>query len=143
MEGFAFTHPHRVAIADINYGGHASNAAALHYFQEARIAYLDTAGGFSERDIGDGCGIILVEARVRYHAELFHGDEIAIGVRAASFGRTSFLLEYQAERAGEVALSGETTLVAFDYGKRRPHRVPTVLRDALTRLDGPSRGAGS
>ena len=59
MEGFKFTIPYRVRIADVNYGNHVANSAVLNFFQDARIAYLDNLGGYSELDLGGGCGIIL------------------------------------------------------------------------------------
>jgi acyl-CoA thioesterase FadM len=136
MEGFRFTCPYRVGIAEINYGGHVANPAVLTYFQEARIAYLAALGPFTELDIGDGCGLILIEARVRYRAEMFHGDALALGVRTEGFGRTSFRLGYRIEGDRGVTAEGETALAAFDYGARRPRRVPQALRDAAARFEG-------
>jgi hypothetical protein len=80
MNDYRFTIPYTVRVADVNYGGHVSNAAVLNFFQDARIAYLAHLGPFSELDIGGGCGIILPEAHVRYLAEMFLGDELRIGV---------------------------------------------------------------
>ena len=136
MDGFRFTCPHRVGIADINYGGHVSNAAVLTYFQEARIAYLAALGEFSELDIGDGYGLVLAEARVRYRAEMFHREALELGVTTEVLGRTSFRLGYRIEGPGGVTAEGETTLVAFDYTRRRPRRLPEPLRQAITRFEG-------
>ena len=44
MEGYRFTIPYIVRVADVNYGGHVSNAAVLSFFQDARIAYLGHLG---------------------------------------------------------------------------------------------------
>ena len=131
MEGFRFTLPYQVRIADVNYGGHVANSAVLDFFQEARIAYLDNLGGFSELDIGGGCGIILPEAHVRYRAEMFHGDQLLIGVRVRDLSRSSFTMEYRIERDGEVTAEGETALVCFDYGMRKPRRLDAVFREKL------------
>lgn len=79
MDGFRFTIPYDVRVADVNYGAHVSNAAVLSFFQDARIAYLKQFS-LSELDIG-GCGIILPEAHVNYRAEMFLGDLLRIGVR--------------------------------------------------------------
>ena len=76
MEGFKFTIPYKVRVVDVNYGGHVANSAVLNFFQDARIAYLQNLGGYSELDIGGQCGIILPEARVRYLAEMFLNDEL-------------------------------------------------------------------
>lgn len=132
MEGYRFTLPYQVRIADINYGGHVSNAAVLHYFQDARIAYLKALGPFSELDLGEGCGVILPEARIRYLAEMFLGDQLEIGVRISELGNSSCRMEYRIERQGQGTAEGWTALVGFDYGLRKPRRLPQALRDAIT-----------
>jgi acyl-CoA thioester hydrolase len=126
MEEFRFNIPYTVRISDINYGGHVSNAAVLSYFQDARIAYLQQLGSFSEMDIG-GCGIILPEANVRYRAEMFLGDQLEIGVRIDELRR----LSYRIERNGEVTAEGTTGLVAFDYSQRKVQRLPEAFCRAV------------
>jgi len=135
MEGFSFSIPYTVRIADINYGGHVSNAAVLSFFQDARIAYLQRLG-YSELDIGKGCGIILPEARVRYLAEMFLGDELEIGVRISDLRGSSFDMEYRIERNGAATTEGTTTLVGFDYQRRKPARLSGEFREAVTALEG-------
>lgn len=131
MEGFKFTIPYRVRIADVNYGNHVANSAVLNFFQDARIAYLDNLGGYSELDLGGGCGIILPEAHVRYRAEMFYNDALQIGVRVRGVSRSSFKMEYRIERDGEVTAEGETALVCFDYQKRKPRRLDEKFREKV------------
>ena len=123
MDNFRFTIPYTVRVADVNYGGHVANSAVLNFFQDARIAYLKRLGGYSEMSIGGGCGIILPEAHVRYLSEMFMGDELIIGVKVIEIGRTSFRMAYRIERDGSATAEGETTLVCFDYGARKPRRL--------------------
>ncbi|OQY20013.1 MAG: hypothetical protein B6I36_02455 [Desulfobacteraceae bacterium 4572_35.1] len=134
MDGFNFTVSYRVSISDINYGNHVANSAVLNFFQEARIQYLANLGGFSELDIG-GCGIILPEAKVKYQAEMFHSDELNIGVRIVALGRSSISMEYRIERNLEVTASGKTALIAFDYTKRKPRRLPNDFRQAVQQFE--------
>jgi len=135
---FRFAIPYRVRIADINYGGHVSNAAVLSFFQDARIAYLKQFG-FSELDIG-GCGIILPEAHVRYLAEMFLGDELVIGVRVSELRNSAFVMEYGIERDGTPTARGTTSLVAYDYQIRKPCRLPAQFRDAIMSFEGLIKG---
>jgi len=128
MEGFKFTMPYRVRIADVNYGGHVANSAVLNFFQEARIAYLQNLGGYSELNIGHGRGVILPEAHVCYRAEMYHNDHLEIGVRVKSLSRSSFAMEYRIERDGDVTAEGETALVCFDYSVRKPRRLDALFR---------------
>jgi len=131
MEGFNFTIPYVVRVADVNYGGHVANSAVLNFFQDARIAYLKSLGGYSELDIGNECGIILPEAHVRYLAEMFLCDELKIGVRVTNVGRSSFTMIYRIERDGVATAEGETVLVCFDYLKRKPRRIDIGFREKL------------
>ena len=136
MTGYRFTIPYAVRVADVNYGGHVSNAAVLNFFQDARIAYLGHLGPFSELDIGGGCGIILPEAHVRYLAEMFLGDELRIGVRVTEVRNSAFVVAYRIERQGVATAEGTTHLVAFDYQARKPRRLPSAFREAVSAFEG-------
>lgn len=135
MQDYPFTIPYTVRVADVNYGGHVSNAAVLSFFQDARIAYLGHLGPFSELDLG-GCGIILPEAHVRYLAEMFLGDELRIGVRVTEVRNSAFVMAYRIERQGVATAEGTTQLVAFDYAARKPRRLPAAFRAALLAFEG-------
>jgi YbgC/YbaW family acyl-CoA thioester hydrolase len=136
MDGYRFSLPYSARVADINYGGHVSNAAVLNYFQDARIAYLAGLGPFSEFDIGEGCGIIVAEVRVRYLAEMFLGDALEIGVRVEELRNRSFTLGYRIEREGKATAEGTTSQVCFDYRERRPQALSPAFRQAVARLEG-------
>ena len=130
MENVFFSFSYRVGIGDINYGGHVSNAAVLTMFQDARMAFLAELGPFSEIEVG-GCGLIMPEAHLYYRQEMFHGDQLQIGVVVAALKRSAFTLAYQIERDGEVTAEGTTVLVCFDYQQRKPCRMPPLFRTAL------------
>jgi acyl-CoA thioester hydrolase len=135
MNDFRFTIPYRVRIADINYGGHVSNAAVLSYFQDARIAYLANLGPFSELSVGEGCGLIMPEAQVRYLAEMFLGDELEIGVRVTEMRQSALVMAYRITRGEKVTAEGTTALVVFDYQVRKARRIPPELRQAIERFE--------
>jgi acyl-CoA thioester hydrolase len=135
MDGFRFTIPYRVRIADINYGGHVANSAVLNYFQDARIAYLAHLGPFSELAVGDGCGLIMPEAQVRYLAEMFLGEELEIGVRVAEMRQSALVMAYRIMRGEKATAEGTTALVVFDYQLRKARRIPQELRLAIERFE--------
>lgn len=130
-------HPFRakyaVGIGDINYGGHMGNERFLVLFQEARIRYL-AALGACEREIGEGTGLIMSEAHVRYRAEAFWGEELEIEVRVSDLQETRFTFEYEVVRPadGRRVASGFTRMAAFDYGRRRVARLPEEFRRRLS-----------
>ncbi|MDB4470670.1 acyl-CoA thioesterase [Deltaproteobacteria bacterium] len=130
MDGFSFIFPYSVRVVDVNYGGHVANSAVLNFFQDARIALFASLGPFSELDLG-GCGIIMPEAHVYFRAEMFLHDRLLIGVRCVKMKRSSFILEYRIERAGELTAEGETPIVCFDYQKRKPCKIPTQFHLVL------------
>ncbi len=135
MDGFRFQFSYRVGVADINYGGHVANSAVLNFFQDARIAYLAELGPYSEIDLGS-CGIIMPEAHVFFRQEMFLGDQLNIGVKSKQLKRSSWLMEYRVERADELTAEGETPLICFNYQTRKPCRMPTEFRTALTAFEG-------
>jgi acyl-CoA thioester hydrolase len=88
--------------------------------------------GFSELNIGQGNGIILVKAEVEYKAELFHGDNIKVYVRISEVKNTSFIMEYLIEKEPDiVAAKGKTVLVSFNYEGRSITRVPDKFREKV------------
>lgn len=135
MNDFRFTMPYSVRVYDVNYGGHVANSAVLNYFQDARLAYLKSLGGFSEMDIGGGCGLILPEAHVKYLAEMFLGDQLVIGVKIIELRRSSFRMSYRIERDGMATAEGETTMVCFDYQSRKPRRLATEFQDKVCKFE--------
>lgn len=133
MDNFSFQYAYRVGIGDINYGGHVSNAAVLTIFQDARLAFLADLGPFSEVDVG-GCGLIMPEAHLYYRREMFHNDNLQIGVRTVALRRSGFTLEYRIERDGEVTVEGSTVLACYDYHKRKPCRIPSEFLAILHKV---------
>jgi acyl-CoA thioester hydrolase len=127
------TRPFRVAfpvrIGDINYGGHMGNDRILALFHDARLAFLGSLG-FSEQDIGGGAALIMSEAHLRFRAEAFHGDTLAVLVSVSDLNDTRFTLEYTVlkDGSGTVVATGSTVLVGFDYEQRRVCRLPAEFR---------------
>lgn len=134
MSEYKFIIPYKVHISDINYGGHVSNDAVLSFFHDARIAYLRQFG-YSELDI-DGAGIIMPEAHVRYHREMFHADDLQIAVRIDSMRKSSMVMSYRIARGDEITVEGSTNLVAFDYDKRKSVRIPKAFRRQVSEYEG-------
>lgn len=131
MQGFKFSIPYTVRVVDVNYGAHVANSAVLNFFQDTRIAYLKNLGNYSELDIGNGCGMILSEAHVKYLSEMFLGDELEIGAKITKISRSSFTMFYRIERDGKTTAEGETVLICFDYEKRKPRRLDGLFLERL------------
>ncbi|MBN1347828.1 acyl-CoA thioesterase [candidate division KSB1 bacterium] len=125
---FKFHTTMRVRIGDINYGGHMSNDRYLLYFHDARIRFLESLG-FSEADIGEGAGMIMLEAFVSYKAQVFLGDQLRIGVCLCDIGGVRFKIEYLVERCSDdkCVAKGYTKMAAFDYARRKVCKIPPAF----------------
>ncbi len=126
---FTFWVPVDIRFKDIDLGGHAHHSMALVYFEEARAAYWREVVG---RDDDEAVDFILAEARVRYHQRVLYPQKLSVGVRVSLLGRKHFLMEYLAlGEDGAELLSGETTMVMFDYIEGKTKRVPSEVRAAV------------
>lgn len=130
-----FSAQYTVTIGDINYGGHMGNDRPLIIFQDARVQLIDFLG-FSETNIGENKGIIMVESGVRYTREVFHQDFLQIKVWVEDLEEKKFIFMYEAIRESDSTLvfSGFTTFLAFDYNLRKVSPLPENFRESLRRF---------
>jgi acyl-CoA thioesterase FadM len=122
-----------VRVGDINYGGHMGNDKSLLVFQDARLRFLESLG-FSEKYIG-GPAIIMRDAHVSFGKEVFLHDVLVVDVGIENVTTSSFEMIYTVRRISDdaVVFTGSTGLVAFDYEKKRPARLPD---DFLRKIAG-------
>ena len=126
---FTFWHTVHVRFKDIDVGGHAHHSLALVYFEEARASYWREVVGRGELDEVD---FILAEAGVRYHQRVRYPLEMRVGVRVPTLGKKHFVMEYVGlGEDGDELLSGETTMVMFDYEAGQTKKVPPEVRAAV------------
>jgi len=111
-----FSSTYTVTIGDINYGGHLGNERALIIFQDARIRFLQHFG-FSERDIGQGAGMVVVESGCSYLQQVFLHEELEIQVEVKDMAGKKFTLQYTVFRSedGQKVITGFTLILAYDY----------------------------
>ncbi|TVP47340.1 MAG: acyl-CoA thioesterase [Gemmatimonadales bacterium] len=132
---FRFRVPVPVRFRDIDVGAHAHHSHALAYFEEARWEYWTRVAKREAR--ADAVDYILAEARLRYRARILYPDTLSVGVRTVSVGRTHVELEYEVRKGGgEIAVTGSTVLVMFDYAAGRPAAVSGALRERLESFEG-------
>jgi len=133
-DNFLFSTKVKVRVSDLNYGGHVHHAQFFNYFHEVRIDYLKNLG-FSEFDLGDGNGLIMVEEKANFKAEVFLGEELWVWTRISSIKRASFKMDYKITKENDPhskPLSlGSSTFMIFDYNKRKPATVPKIFKEKV------------
>jgi acyl-CoA thioester hydrolase len=118
-----------VRVSDLNYGNHLGNDRIISLLHEARMQFLGTFG-YTEMNV-EGAGLILRDLSVVLKKEMFYGDRLRIELAVPEWAATGFRIEYRVirmEDAAEVVTAlAHTTMVCFDYEKRKPIRVPDIL----------------
>jgi acyl-CoA thioesterase FadM len=126
-----------VRVGDINYGGHLGNDKALLLFHDARLKFLHLLG-HSEKDIGEGKGIIMTEAHVYFKKEAFLYDTLYANIEVGVIEKYAFELKYAIHREtdGQLIMEGSTKQLAFDYEKRKVASLPVEFRQKLSTAPG-------
>ena len=120
-----FIAPYTVTIGDINYGRHLGNDRALVIFQDARIRFLQSLG-FSERNIGEDKGIVVVEVGCRYLRQVFLHEELDVQVSVGEMEGKRCNLDYTVIRKSDrqEVLNGFSVMLAYDYDSRKAVKLP-------------------
>jgi acyl-CoA thioester hydrolase len=127
--------PVQVRFADVDMARHVHNAVYLHWFEAARMKFLEQvvpAGNDWSR-----LGLILARNEVDYRLPLRLHDTIEAEAWCSAIGSKSFDLSYRILRtgpgSGEVCAEGRSVLVCFDYTDQRTIEIPAPWRVALAR----------
>ena len=91
---FHFQCEMEVRISDINYGGHVGNHHILAFVHEARMRFLNTLD-CSEKDIGEGKGLIMADAIIVFKSQAFWGDPLMIEISLSEWNPFGFDLVYR------------------------------------------------
>jgi acyl-CoA thioester hydrolase len=126
-----FEFPLRVRYMEVDAQGVVFNGWYLTYFDEAMAAFLHASGSGYADLIAAGLDTQLVHAELDWRAGLRWQDDFTVAVSTGRVGRTSFALDFEARRAGEVTCAARIVyvVVAGDGSGKRP--VPPALAAAL------------
>ena len=131
-------YPHVETIAvrfrDLDPLGHVNNAVYATYVEVARIGYFRRLTGRSDRRPG----IVIAELQLSFRAPAYLDDELRCGVRVASLGRKSFVMEYLLLRAADDHLiaTGSSVQVVYDLQAQRSVWIPEEFRAQVIAFEG-------
>ncbi len=123
----------QVRFHELDPYGHLNHGVYLNYFEQARVELLDRIG-FGLPHLEElGHHIVVVEARVRFLAPAYSGDEVTITSSITDLRRVSSTWNQQMLRDGEVIATNDVRAAMTDL-QGRPTSAPAGLRAALERL---------
>lgn len=124
---------------DMDAFGHVNNVVYIRWYESSRIDLLNSFETEASMEPG-GIGPILASIKCDYRRQLHFPDTVHIGARVGRTGRTSFDLEHAvySEQLGEIAATGTSVVVLFNYETNRPVRIPAEL---LAQFSGDADGA--
>ena len=117
--------------------GHLNNVVFYSYFDTVVNQYLITRGVL-DIDTSPVIGLV-VETGCSYFASAAFPEKLAAGLRVARLGNSSVRYEIALFREGSDTAIAQGHFVHVYVGRetRRPVRMPTQLRDALSKLQMP------
>ena len=121
----------QVRWGDMDALGHVNNAEYLRYFEQSRIAWLETLGFATT---GTGTGPILAKISVTYLKPIVYPSELEVRLYASHVGNTSFTLASEivnGRDAAERFTEGEFLTVWVDYEQSKSVPIPEKLRATL------------
>jgi len=138
LEGFEVVVTIPVAWGDMDAFHHVNNTRYFRYFEDARIAYFERTGIAAATGRPSGVGPILASTSCRFKEPIAYPDEVQVGARVVSVGRSSFKMEYRIVSVAlhEVAAEGQAVIVAYNYDEERKVMIPEAWRVALSNVEG-------
>ncbi len=127
-EEYPFVHRLRTRFAETDAMGIIHHSAYAPYLEEARAAFLESAGHAYDGVRGDGIDFAVLELYVRYRRPLRFGDEVSVHLTVARVTRTTFEVGYLLSVAGEVRATAVTVHGAVDRDGR-PSRLPAWMAE--------------
>jgi acyl-CoA thioester hydrolase len=136
LNGFRFVHREDVRFRDLDAIGHVNNGTYLSYLESARIAYWLHTTHRVEQGLR-ALDMMLARTEIDYRTQLGWGEAVDIGVRIASMGNTSFVMQFRIEERTTRRLVAEAkkVLVHFDFGTQEKMALGEALRAQIRAQD--------
>lgn len=130
-----FIHPVRVYYEDTDAGGVVFYANYLKFMERARTEWL-RALGFSQHALARDEDLVfaVVKVALNYRKPARLDDELHVGARVTSIGRSSIVFEQFVRRAAddELLCDGEVRVACLGAAAFKPRAIPDTIRKILS-----------
>ena len=125
--------------SDMDAYGHVNNVVFLGYFEMARVdLFFDRAS--LEEQTGLRRGTVVAAHDIRYKLPVVYcRDPLDVQIWVSGIRAAAFTCHYELFDHGELAVTGSTLLVPFDFAIERPRRLTPEEKTFLDKyLDEPT-----
>lgn len=124
-------YPIQLRFADIDVMGHVNNAHYLHYFETARMHFLnEELGEWNWRKHG----LVLAKNEIHYKVPVTLEDKVEVEIYCSKIGDKSFTLQYNVMGKEKIFATGESVVVCFDYEQNASISIPERLANVLKKF---------
>ena len=126
---------HTVAVpmrwSDMDAYGHVNNVVFLGYFEMARVDLFFERASLEERT-GLRRGTVVAEHQISYKRPVVYSAQpLEVQIWVSAVRAAAFTCHYEAFDHGQLAVTGSTLLVPYDFSIARPRRLtaagPTII----------------
>ena len=120
--------------SDMDAYQHINNVAFLGYFEMARVNLFFEHPTHDEKT-GMRRGLVVHSHEITYKRPVVYDAEpLEIQIWVSTVRAASFLCHYEAFDHGQLAATGQTMLVPFDFALNRPRRITPEEKEFLARF---------
>ncbi|SDC97947.1 acyl-CoA thioester hydrolase [Geodermatophilus telluris] len=125
--------------SDMDAYGHVNNVVHLQYFEMARVALFFERASLEERT-GLRRGTVVAAHDIQYKRPVVYSARpLDVQVWVSGIRAAAFTCHYEVFDHEQLAVTGSTLLVPFDFSIDRPRRLTADEKEFLTRwLDEPA-----
>jgi len=128
--------PISIAWGEMDAFQHVNNTVYFKYFEAVRIKYFEVTGFFEAME-QESAGPILAQTACQYKLPLTYPDELIVGTRIKSIGRTSCVMEYAvySKKLNKIAAIGEGVIVMINYKTNEKKIIPESVKERMQTLE--------
>ncbi|OGP07682.1 MAG: hypothetical protein A2048_00750 [Deltaproteobacteria bacterium GWA2_45_12] len=126
-----------VRFSDCDPMGHVNNANYFTYMEQARVVFFKNFYDLpTEGHVGpETFPFILAEISCRFLKPVFVDQNLVVHLRVSEVKNSSFFFEYELKEksTGDLAATGKSAQVYYDYKIGKPMPLPKEFREKLLR----------